>query len=87
MEASSPPGYPRCPIARSSAAPPKEIIGVDENNKEVEVPNPEYAKWVAIDQQVLSYLLTTMTREVMLQVGAATTTAGLWAAVEEIFNW
>jgi hypothetical protein len=38
--------------------------------------NPEYAKWLALDQQVLSYLLTTMTREAMLQVGVATT--ALW---------
>ena len=71
----------------SEVAPDKEIAVIDENKKEGKAPNPEYARWVATDQQVLSYLLSSMTKEVMLQVGAAaTTSAGLWAAVDEIFS-
>ena len=45
----------------SKVALPKEIAVIDENKKEVKAPNPEYARWVATNQQVLSYLLTTIT--------------------------
>jgi hypothetical protein len=69
----------------TTVAPPKEI-DVKAGDTVTKEANPEYAKWLALDQQVLGYLLTTMTREAMLQVGAATTAAELWAAVEEVFS-
>lgn len=55
-----------------------------DRDKAVKSANPEYTKWVALGQQVLGYLLTTMTREVMAQVATAQTSAELWNAVEEI---
>jgi hypothetical protein len=66
-------------------APPK-LVDVKTGDTVVQEANPEYAKWLAQDQQILSYLLTTMTREALLQVGAAETSAALWAAVDEIFS-
>jgi hypothetical protein len=35
-----------------------------------EVPNPAYASWKAQEQQVLSYLLTSVSRDVLIQVAA-----------------
>ncbi|CAN6294032.1 unnamed protein product [Urochloa humidicola] len=61
--------------------PPKEIVIKDGKG-----PSPDYASWVALDQQVLNYLLTTMSRDVLAQVATATTAAGLWKAVEEVFS-
>lgn len=69
----------------STAPPPKEV-NVKEGDKVVNGVNPKYTKWVALDQQLLSYLLTTMTRDVMLQVSTATTSAQLWTTVKEIFS-
>jgi len=69
----------------STAAPSKEI-DVKHGDKTVKEANPEYASWVARDQQVLSYLLSNMTRDVMAQVAMAKTAAELWAAVEEIYS-
>lgn len=65
--------------------PPKEI-DVKDSDKTVKGPNPDYARWVALDQQVLGYLLTTMTREVMAQVATAKTAAELWIAVAQVFS-
>lgn len=41
---------------------------------------------MALDQQVLGYFLTTMTREFMAQVATAQTSAQLWSIVDEIFS-
>lgn len=68
------------------AVPPPKEINVKIGKTTTKGANPEYAKWLALDQQVLSYLLTTMTCDVMFQVGAAMTAAELWAVVEEIFS-
>jgi hypothetical protein len=62
----------------STVAPSKEI-DVKHGDKTVKEVNPEYASWVARDQQVLSYLLSNMTRDVMAQVAMAKTAAELWA--------
>ncbi|CAO2148216.1 unnamed protein product [Urochloa humidicola] len=66
--------------------PAKEVTAKDGEGKEIKIPNPEYATWVAQDQQVLSYLPTTMTRDVMTQVAMAKNSAELWAMVEAIFS-
>jgi uncharacterized membrane protein YgcG len=72
-------------LASTAIPPPKEIV-VKQGGTETKEVNPEFTRWMALDQQVLSYLLSTMTRDVMLQVATATTAAELWAAVEEIFS-
>ena len=45
-------------------------------------PNPAYETWVTQDQQVLSYLFSSLSREVFSQVSAATTASELWAAIQ-----
>jgi len=46
------------------------------------VPNPAYDKWVAQDQQVLSYLFGSLSKEIFAQVSTATSAAELWAAIQ-----
>jgi hypothetical protein len=46
------------------------------------VPNPEYEKWIAKDQQVLSYLFSSLSKEVFSQVSSSTTTTEFWAAIQ-----
>jgi hypothetical protein len=43
-------------------ASPSKIMQKDPNGKEVEVLNPEYEDWEATDQQVLSYLLSSLSK-------------------------
>ena len=56
----------------TTEAPPKEIREqiVD---KEVIKPNPDYARWLALDQQVLSYLVSSLSQEVLTQIGTCKT--------------
>lgn len=70
----------------STLAPPPNEVDVKDGEKTVKAPNPDYARWVAQDQQVLSYLLTNMSRDVMAQVATAKTTAELWTAVHQVVS-
>jgi cell fate (sporulation/competence/biofilm development) regulator YlbF (YheA/YmcA/DUF963 family) len=64
--------------------PPKEIVKSTEKPME-KIPNPEYVTWFAKDQQVLNYILSSLSREVMSQVTTTTTAAGSWMAIEGMF--
>jgi len=46
-------------------------------------PNPAYETWVTQDQQVLSYLFSSLSKEVFSQVSSATTASELWAVIQE----
>jgi len=46
--------------------------------------NPEFEKWVAQDQQVLSYLLGSLLREIGSQVTMVTMAAEAWAAIHAL---
>lgn len=50
------------------------------------MPNHDYEAWVAKDQQVLNYLLSSLTRDILSQVATtAETTAAAWAAIQGMF--
>ena len=76
-----------------STQPPEKFI-VTKNEKKSDdaaktgdkppVLNPEFEQWVAKDQQVLSYLLTSLSREIRSQVTNVTTAAGAWASIKAL---
>jgi hypothetical protein len=47
------------------------------------VPNPDHAKWVSRDQIVLSYLFSSLSKEVFAQVSSSKTAAELWSAIQD----
>ncbi|KAK1615321.1 hypothetical protein QYE76_020838 [Lolium multiflorum] len=49
------------------------------------VPNPEYGSWLSRDQTVLSYLLKSLSKEILTHVLRIEHTIGVWCAVEEMF--
>lgn len=49
-------------------------------------PNPAYAAWMTHDQQVLSYLKSSMSREVLVQVTSFPSAAEVWSAVTEMYS-
>jgi hypothetical protein len=71
------------------AAPPEELAvtsdkdGADQAPKMV--PNPAYDNWIAQDQIVLSYLLQSLSHEVLPHVHRIEHAAGVWQALEEMF--
>jgi hypothetical protein len=43
-----------------------------------EVPNPAFTLWKAQEQQVLSYLLTSVSRDVLIQIAALPSATEVW---------
>lgn len=72
-------------LTGAAAAPAEEIAGKDSTGKDALVPNPEFAEWYYRDQQVLSFVLGSLGREVLAQVAAQDTAANLWSAVEAMY--
>jgi hypothetical protein len=59
-------------------APPKQIV-VTNNDKTTT--NPAYDMWVARDQAVLRYLLSSLTRETLMHVSRCTTATQTWTTL------
>jgi hypothetical protein len=70
----------------SAMKPAKEIKAKDKAGVEVTILNPEYARWIAQDQDVLLYLLRNMMREVLTQLVGLTSSAEVWKKVTELFS-
>nr|AAT85031.1 putative polyprotein [Oryza sativa Japonica Group]ABF96679.1 retrotransposon protein, putative, Ty1-copia subclass [Oryza sativa Japonica Group] len=66
--------------------PPAPILRRKEGEKEVVVSNPEYEEWVATDQQVLAYLLSSMTKDLLVQVATCRTAASAWSMIQGMFG-
>ena len=62
-------------ITGAMIAPATGIDGKDAEGKPATIPNPEYDEWYASDQQVLGFLLTSVSKEVLGQVAAKQTVA------------
>ncbi|XP_021306842.1 uncharacterized protein LOC110431725 [Sorghum bicolor] len=71
---------------KPTATPPAEfLVTKGDSDKKDPVPNPDYDVWIAKDQQVLSYLLTSLSKEILGHVNTEVTAAGAWAAIEGLF--
>jgi hypothetical protein len=66
---------------------PEKVLKIQKGTTgEVEdVPNPAYLQWRAQEQQVLSYLLTSVSREVLIQVAALPTAAEVWRHIDSTY--
>jgi hypothetical protein len=70
----------------SIEAPEKETMVKDKDGVEMNITNPDYARWVAQDQSVLGFLVQNMGREVLTQMVGLRTSAAVWKAVMEVFS-
>jgi hypothetical protein len=64
---------------------PAEVLQVEKEGKMVEVPNPAYDAWLEKDQQVLSYLLGSLSTELLVQVVGLEHAADLWEFINTTF--
>jgi hypothetical protein len=69
----------------SMPEPARETKATDKDGKEIFVPNPEYARWISLDQCVLGFLVRNMSREMITQMVGQTSFGGVWKAVMEMF--
>jgi hypothetical protein len=68
----------------SSTAAPLKQIEVLVDGKKIMAPNDTYTKWIVSDQQVLSYLLSTISKEILTQVATKKTATEVWISIEEM---
>ena len=50
------------------------------------VANPAFALWEAQDQEILGYLLNSLSKEVLIQVAALTSSKAVWDAIGSMFT-
>ncbi|KAK1699085.1 hypothetical protein QYE76_015782 [Lolium multiflorum] len=62
-------------------APVKTLETEDENNKAVTMTNPAYMTWIARDQQVLRWLLNSLSPDVLAHVVGLESSAEVWEAI------
>uniref|UniRef100_A0A453B0Q6 Retrotransposon Copia-like N-terminal domain-containing protein n=1 Tax=Aegilops tauschii subsp. strangulata TaxID=200361 RepID=A0A453B0Q6_AEGTS len=70
----------------STPEPACSLPGKDKDGKDSTEPNPLHPIWVREDQQVLGYLLNNLSKEVLVQVTAITTTHALWTTLAAMFS-
>jgi hypothetical protein len=73
-------------LTGESKVPPSKIIRKDADDKAFEVPNPDHDDWEATDQQFLSYLLSSLSKEILIQVSSTMTTAQAWTEIQGTFT-
>jgi hypothetical protein len=60
-------------------------LEIVKDGKKENVPNEVYTTWMAKDQQLLAFLLNSITKEVLPQVLTMVTSAEVWEALETMF--
>jgi hypothetical protein len=74
-------------MINGSAAMPVPTIQIERANKsKEEVDNLACINWVSWDQQVLSYLLPSMNKKILVQVTSPKHAFEVWTAVTEVFS-
>lgn len=69
-----------------SIAAPSPTLQEKDGDKITSKPNPEYARWVAQDQALLSYLFSSLSREILTSVASLRTSLQVWTTLEQMFT-
>jgi hypothetical protein len=72
-------------IQPEAKPPAKFVVAKNSEGKEESALNPDYCVRVANDQQVLSYQLTSLSKEILGHVNTEVSVAGAWAAIHGLF--
>jgi hypothetical protein len=64
---------------------PAEQIKANVGSVEEDVLNPSFVVWKVLEQQVLSYLLSSVSRDILVQIAALSTVAAVWKHLETSF--
>lgn len=78
-------------ITGKTEVPPKEIDKTPSDDKKtgdkiVRMANPAYDEWFAADQQVLGFIFSSLSRDVLSQVATVQTAVEGWAAIQGMFT-
>jgi hypothetical protein len=70
----------------SDLAPTEFIDGEDGEKKKIQVPNPSYDVWIMRDQQVVSYIVNSLSEDILSDVYGLVHAADVWRAIHELFS-
>jgi hypothetical protein len=70
----------------TTVAPPKTVEMVKDDKTKVVISNPDYEKWLTKDQQLLSYINNSLSKEVLAQVATLTSSAVVWTTLENMYS-
>ncbi|KAK1650860.1 hypothetical protein QYE76_068665 [Lolium multiflorum] len=70
----------------TDAAPANNIEVEDAEKKKITVENPAYVGWLARDQQVLRFLLNTLSPDILSHLLDVSSTAEAWSVINSIFK-
>jgi hypothetical protein len=75
--------WPQCATpALKVISPARQINGKDGDK----ISNPAYEDWLASDQQVLSFLLSSVSKEILVQIATKQSAAEAWTVIETMFE-
>src|SRR3954454_10381649 len=63
---------------------PNETVSAQRDGKAVQVENPEYDTWITRDQQVLRYLLSCLSPDMLSHVIGLETSAEVWETINSL---
>nr|CAD40946.1 OSJNBa0027G07.12 [Oryza sativa Japonica Group] len=72
-------------IDGKTAAPSTKVNQEQADKTVKKVPNPVYEEWYAADQQLLGYIFSSLSREILNQVADSRTAAQAWRAIGKLF--
>ncbi|XP_062203134.1 uncharacterized protein LOC133905394 [Phragmites australis] len=75
-------------IDGTAAAPPAQIERKEgeKGDKVTMISNPAYQEWIAADQQVLGFLFSSVSRDVLMQIATSKTAREAWRAIASMFT-
>jgi hypothetical protein len=65
---------------------PAAELDAKDGDKEIKITNPNYGDWLAVNQQVLSFILTSVSKDVLIQIAVKKTAADAWRTIEAMFS-
>jgi hypothetical protein len=73
-------------LTGDDVAPAKTVVITNTDKSSTTMTNPAYASWVARDQAILGYLLSSLTHETLLHVSRSTTAAHGWGTLTNLYS-
>jgi hypothetical protein len=70
----------------TDVAPPEMLDAEDADKKKISVPNPAYDTWIARDQQVVSYLVNSLSEDILSTVYGLLHAAEVWSSLHALYS-